>query len=74
MDNIIDYVNNNSDKISEPFQFISILFAKLDLIKNNTVIKPASLPIICEALKWSDTSFGGYLFNKKINTRFNYWK
>ena len=35
MDSILDYFNKHSDKISEPFQFISILYAKLDLIKNN---------------------------------------
>lgn len=35
MDNILDYFKKHSDKISEPFQFISILYAKLDLIKNN---------------------------------------
>ena len=35
----VKYIENNLYKISEPFQFMSILYAKLSHIKNkNTVI------------------------------------
>jgi hypothetical protein len=36
----------------------------LDEIKKNITIDPASLPMVCEPLKWSDTNFGEYLTNK----------
>lgn len=33
-------------------------------IKENLIIDPASLPMLCTPNKWSDSSFGGYLNNK----------
>ena len=38
----------------------------LDSIKDNIIISPLSLPMICEPNKWTDNSFGGYLENTQI--------
>ncbi len=35
----------------------------LEEIKENLIIEPASLPMICEPVKWSDLVHGGYLNN-----------
>lgn len=35
-------------------------------IKDNLVVEPASLPMVCEPLKWSETEHGGYLQNEII--------
>ena len=37
----------------------------LELIKNNVIITPLSLPMICEPLEWNEESYGGYLDNKE---------
>ena len=37
-------------------------------IKDNIIISPFSLPMISQPLKWSESSFGGYLSNKKNKT------
>jgi hypothetical protein len=36
----------------------------LNDIKENIIINPSSLPMVCPPLLWSDTSFGGYLNNE----------
>jgi hypothetical protein len=48
---------------NEPARLI-INGVHLEEIKNNLVIEPASLPMICEPNKWSEEEFGGYLDNE----------
>ena len=39
---------------------------RLESIKNSSIIEPASLPMVCRPLVWTDSEYGGYLTNKKI--------
>lgn len=34
-----------------------------DYIKDNLIVDPASLPMLCEPIKWNDDTFDGYLLN-----------
>jgi len=36
----------------------------LDEIRENIIVHPSSLPMLCEPNKWSDSCFGGFLENK----------
>nr|YP_009486058.1 hypothetical protein [Cantharellus appalachiensis]AWA82119.1 hypothetical protein [Cantharellus appalachiensis] len=37
----------------------------VDDVKNNIIIKPSSLPMLCKPNDWSDTRFGGFLENEE---------
>jgi hypothetical protein len=39
----------------------------LDDIRNNLIIHPNSLPMICKPNEWSYKSYGGFLINKELN-------
>lgn len=56
---IRDFNQNESDTA-----IIKINPDYLEDIKQNIIINPSSLPMICEPEKWSDISFGGFLENK----------
>lgn len=53
----------NSYFTQEPF-LLEINQDYLDDIKKNLIINPNTLPMLCHPVKWSDSDFGGYLFNK----------
>ena len=38
------------------------------LIKDHLIVEPASLPMVCEPIKWSDTTCGGYINNIYIQS------
>lgn len=37
----------------------------LDEIKENIIVQPSSLPMVCEPENWSDDSYGGFISNKE---------
>jgi DNA-dependent RNA polymerase len=39
----------------------------LDEIKNNLIINPNTLPMICKPNEWSEESYGGFLSNEELN-------
>ena len=46
------------------FAVIKINPEYLEEIKNNFIISPSSLPMVCKPEKWNDYKFGGFLENK----------
>lgn len=40
----------------------------LEDIRENIIIHPSNLPMVCQPVEWSDSSFGGYLENKNIKS------
>jgi len=56
-------INISSYFDKEPFT-LEINKEHLDEIKNNIIIEPTALPMICKPNEWSDSKFGGFLFNE----------
>ena len=54
---------SNSYYTSEPYR-LSINQDYFEEIKNNIIINPNTLPMICKPIKWSDEVYGGFLSNK----------
>jgi hypothetical protein len=60
-----NHIETNSERI------IKISPEYLDAIKETIIIHPASLPMICEPLEWSENKFGGFIENKYIKDPIN---
>ena len=59
-------VNNYIEKVFDPEKEKSIIKFNseyIELITNNLIIYPSSLPMICEPKKWNKNEYGGFLSN-----------
>jgi hypothetical protein len=56
-------VNLDSYYTNEPY-FLELNKDYIDIIKQNIIINPNTLPMICQPNPWTDSKFGGYLTNK----------
>lgn len=50
---------------NEPY-FLDLNKDYIDVIKQNIIINPKTLPMICKPNSWTEQKFGGYLTNKLI--------
>jgi len=54
------------ESYNKEYYILKINEEYLDIIRNNIIIPPFSLPMICEPEEWSCKSYGGFLENKII--------
>jgi hypothetical protein len=45
-------------------EYLKINLKYVDKLKNNIIVSPKSLPMICPPAKWSDSKYGGYMENE----------
>jgi DNA-directed RNA polymerase len=45
-------------------EYLKINLKYVDKLKNNIIVSPKSLPMICPPAKWSYSKYGGYMENE----------
>jgi hypothetical protein len=63
---LVERVQNHISYNRFDLAYIKIKDKHLEQIRNNIIVHPFTLPMICEPVEWSATSFGGYLVNKDL--------